>query len=130
MNKKLKNSNAFSLAFAFVALWPTLLVIIYVFSLAISVGQSTASVDIQSALIQTMDWTTINILNLNQFNDWLLTNVIHITLGNYLISYSVTYCLFQMEWLVFIEMVKVIVNFMLILPRACSRAFGGFGDYE
>ena len=130
-NKKLKNLNAFGLVWAIVALMPFIALILNVVCSAIAVGQNTATIDVGNIILSSLDYSKVDILNFNTFNSWLLANVIKIEdTASDLVKSVVTFSLFSVEWLVFVEICKVVVNFLLILPRACSRAFGGFGDYE
>ena len=129
--KKLKNANASTLVWAIVCLMPFIALLLNVVCSAIAVGQNSATIDVGQILISSLDFSKVDILNLNEFNSWLLANVIKIEdTASDLIKNVVTFSLFSVEWLVFVECAKVAVNFLLILPRACSRAFGGFGDYE
>lgn len=129
--KKLKNANACTIVWAIASLMPFIALVLNVVCSAIAVGQNAQTIDVGALLISSLDFSKVNILNLNEFNSWLLANVIKIEEGaSDLVKNVVTFSIFSVEWLVFIECCKVAVNFLLILPRACSRAFGGFGDYE
>ena len=125
MKKKIKNVTAHDLVFLIAVLFPFLLWFTLAFCSAISVGQNEQTIDMNS-ILTTLDFTKINILGLNNFNDWICSNIIQIdSTANDLTKYIVTFVLFQTEWTILVTFVRLFVNAICWLPNMINEKMKG-----
>ena len=126
MNKKLKNLNTLDLLFTLLALSPFIFLIMYYFFYGMcNMGVTTQNQDLTSLFLAPLkDFSKIEILGLNNLNEWLVSNIIKIPAGtNELVSCIITFSLFTLEYYVFLYLVKIILKLLTYILKVCDNAF-------
>jgi hypothetical protein len=122
MNKKFKNITPINIVYALALIAPIGIVLFTMLCTAIGYsGGQTTTYDFMST-IPTIDFSKVNILGINDFNSWLFENVIKIESDcNDLIKWLITTTIFQLEWTIFITIVKIFIDVILFLPKALDK---------
>ena len=126
MKKKIKNLNLCDLVFAFVCLLPIILIFMYyIFVMVSNSGVTTQNMDYWIIFITPLkDFSNVNILGLNDFNDFLLSNILKVSNDtNEILKYSITFGLFMSEYYIFVYMVKVAIKFITSILSLVDNAF-------
>lgn len=126
MTKKLKNLNTLDLLFTLLALSPFIfLIMYYCFYGMCNMGVATQNQDLTSIFLAPLkDFSKIEILGLNNLNDWLVSNVIKIPTGtNELITCIITFGLFTLEYYIFLYLVKILLKLLTYVLKVCDNAF-------
>jgi hypothetical protein len=126
MNKKLKNLNTLDLIFTLLALSPFIFLLMYYFFYGMcNNGVQQQTQDLTNIFLEPLrDFSKIEILGLNNLNDWLVSNIIKIPTGtNELVSCIITFSLFTLEYYVFLYLVKIILKLLTYILKVCDNAF-------
>ena len=135
VRKKIKNCCVLDWLFILVLLFPLVVPLLFALFKAISVSGMTSYQDITSIFYNQLRDIFINfdnILGLQTFNDWFVTNILHLNLVN--VGENVDlYILFPMiysEYYILCYLIRLVVEFLLFLPEIVrnfiNKIGGGF----
>lgn len=128
MRKKIKNCCVLDWVFILILLFPIVIPLLFALFKSISVSGMSTYQDISSmfyAQLRSIFINFDNILGLQSFNDWIVTNILHLDLLN--LSENVDlYLLFPMiysEYYLLCYLIRMVIEFLLFIPEIV-RSFG------
>ena len=125
MNKKVKNLDIYNLLFMILLFLPLIAILLSVVCQAVSVGQNTNTIDIESMLNNYFAFCeSCNIFGLNSINEWLFDNIISIKSGsNLMLSNCLGFVIWYFGYAVLVYFVNIIFKLFRLIPESIEKMF-------
>ena len=125
MNKKIKNFNVSNLLYLILLFLPLFTIFINVICQAVSVGENTNIIDIETILSNAFSFcNSCNIFGLNSVNEWLFDNIIIINSNsNLMLSNCLGFVIWYYEYSILVYFMNLIFRLFVIIPELIEKVF-------
>lgn len=125
MTKKIKNFDINNLLYLLLLLLPLFTIFINVICQAISVGENSNTIDIETMLSNAFGFCNqCNIFGLNTINTWLFDNIIIINSNsNLMLSNCIGFVIWYFGYSVLIYFMHLIFKLFVLIPQLIEKCF-------